>query len=201
MSEKEVVHIRVVDKDGNVHYKFDVTEEDLEEIKENNPNIRLVKDNVYEIEEDEEGLEELKEEIEEIEEIKEIKEILQELKEDEVKKKENKKWSKKKKVTVFGVLFILFVVFPIIEGYQNSKLIDDGKPMEAEIIGKHVEKEKIIFTHPTLELFVDGKYDKVWVKSETYDSADFGNKVRVVKSKDGTITLDPRYQYEELIVK
>lgn len=73
--------------------------------------------------------------------------------------------------------------------------------MEAEIIGKHVEKEKIIFTHPTLELFVDGKYDKVWVKSETYDSADFGNKVRVVKSKDGTITLGPRYQYEELIVK
>lgn len=76
MSEKEVVYIRVVDKDGNLHYKFDVTEEDLEELKENNPNIRLVKDNVYEIEEDEEGLEELKEEIEE------IKEILQELKEE-----------------------------------------------------------------------------------------------------------------------
>ncbi|MGF2715499.1 hypothetical protein ACQUY5_25125 [Bacillus cereus] len=113
----------------------------------------------------------------------------------------DKRKKRKKTIIILVVCFILFIVLPIIEGFQNEELLSNGKTFEAEIVNKHVETEKIIFTHPTLDLWVDHNYEKVWVKSETYDYSDFGDKVRIVKSKDGSIKLNPKYQYEELIVK
>ncbi|PFM61380.1 hypothetical protein COJ48_21615 [Bacillus cereus] len=199
MFNRRNIHIRVVDKDGEVYHEFDVSKVELEEIKENKHQVRMVKENVYEIVESDENLDSLGEELEELEEI--MLEIEQEQAEEKAKQKEKQKWSTKKKVIVFGLIFIVFIVLPIIEGFQNAILVDEGKPMEAQIVGRHVEKEKIIFTHPTLEIFVDGKYEDVWVRTETYNEAEFGSKVRVVKKKDGDIVLDPRYDYEDLIVK
>ena len=41
----------------------------------------------------------------------------------------------------------VFIGLPIIEGYQNSKLVEEGTSLNAEIVGRHVEKE-FMFTHP-----------------------------------------------------
>ena len=42
---------------------------------------------------------------------------------------------------------LVFIGLPIIEGYQNSKLVEEGTSLHAEIVGRHVEKE-FMFTHP-----------------------------------------------------
>ncbi|PEC19325.1 hypothetical protein COM96_25700 [Bacillus cereus] len=107
----------------------------------------------------------------------------------------------KKKIIVFGLIFIGFVVLPIIEVYQNAVTVDEGEPMDAQIVGRHVEKGKFGFTHPTLEVFVGYKYHDVWVRTETYNESYSGTKLKIIKKKDGKVILDPRYDYEEIIVK
>ncbi|MEI4803771.1 hypothetical protein ACIGHG_19555 [Bacillus sp. NPDC077411] len=83
----------------------------------------------------------------------------------------------------------------VIEGYQNAELVAKGKPIEAPVLGRHVELE-----HPTLELIVDDKVKKLWVKQELYDSITVMDKVKVIEYK-GEIKLDPRYEGEDLIIR
>ena len=58
-------------------------------------------------------------------------------------------------MTVFGLIFFVFIGLSIIEGYQNSKLVEEGTSLHAEIVGRHVEEE--LYLHPTLVVEVDGK--------------------------------------------
>lgn len=60
--------------------------------------------------------------------------------------KEKNKWSTKKKVTVFELIFFVFIGLSIIEGYQNSKLVEEGTSLHAEIVGRHVEEELYLHT-------------------------------------------------------
>ncbi|HDR3648930.1 TPA: hypothetical protein ACQ444_004257 [Bacillus cereus] len=112
--------------------------------------------------------------------------------------KAKNKWSTKKKVTVFGLIFFVFIGLSIIEGYQNSKLVEEGTSLHAEIVGRHVEEE-FIFTHPTLVVEVDGKKHNVWVSEETYNGAEWLGRLKVIKTKDGKVEKDPRYEDEDLI--
>ncbi|OOR75141.1 hypothetical protein BLX06_10060 [Bacillus cereus] len=112
--------------------------------------------------------------------------------------KEKNKWSTKKKVTVFELIFFVFIGLSIIEGYQNSKLVEEGTSLHAEIVGRHVEEE-FIFTHPTLVVEVDGKKHNVWVSEETYNGAEWLGRLKVIKTKDGKVEKDPRYEGEDLI--
>ncbi|OFD56171.1 hypothetical protein BWGOE4_32380 [Bacillus mycoides] len=112
--------------------------------------------------------------------------------------KEKNKWSTKKKVIVFGLIFFVFIGLPIIEGYQNSKLVEEGTSLNAEIVGRHVEKE-FMFTHPTLVVEVDNKKHNVWASEKTYNGAEWLGRLKVIKTKDGKVEKDPRYEGEDLI--
>ena len=41
---------------------------------------------------------------------------------------------------------LVFIGLPIIEGYQNSKLVEEGTSLNAEIVGRHVEGIHV-YTH------------------------------------------------------
>ncbi|PDZ08862.1 hypothetical protein COL32_16540 [Bacillus pseudomycoides] len=114
---------------------------------------------------------------------------------------EKKKKKNKKKTWIYiSLCVLLFVVLSVIEGFQDRELIRNGKPMEVTVIDRQIEKEHIIFKHPTLTLYVDNELKKVWVKQETYDKALLGNKIHVIKYK-GEVKLDPRYDYEDLVIE
>ena len=49
-------------------------------------------------------------------------------------------------MTVFGLIFFVFIGLSIIEGYQNSKLVEEGTSLHAEIVGRHVERRNYIYT-------------------------------------------------------
>ncbi|MGH0515381.1 hypothetical protein [Bacillus cereus] len=175
----------------------------MQEVKENGTEIRLVGDKSYEMVATDEQLEKVEAEIEA--EIKAwedaLNESLDEREEREARQKELKeknKWSTKKKVIVFGLLFFVFIGLPIIEGYQDSKLVEEGTSLNAEIVGRHVEKE-FMFTHPTLVVEVDGKKHNVWVSEKTYNGAEWLGRLKVIKTKDGEVEKDPRYEGEDLI--
>ncbi|MED1569543.1 hypothetical protein [Bacillus paramycoides] len=205
--QEKNIHVKLVDKQGEVIREFDCTKKDLKEVRKTGIEIRMVEENQYEMVATDEQLEKLARIEAEIEEELAIyeeamQELAQEREEEKAKQKELKeknKWSPKKKVIVFGLLFIVFVVLPIIEGYQNSKLVEEGTPLNAEIVGRHVEKS-FIFTHPTLVVRVDGKEHNVWVREETYNEAQWFGGLKVVKTKDGKVDKDPRYDYEDLVV-
>ena len=72
--------------------------------------------------------------------------------------------------------------------------------MQATVIDRQIEKEHIIFKHPTWTLYVDNELKKVWVKQETYVKALLGNKIHVIKYK-GEVKLDSRYDYDDLVIK
>ncbi|WP_235440421.1 hypothetical protein, partial [Bacillus cereus] len=155
--EKKSIYVRLVNTQGEIIREFNCTEKDLRKVKENGAEIRLVGDKSYEMVATDEQLEKLARAEAEIEaEIKAwedaLNESLDEREEREARQKELKeknKWSTKKKVIVFGLIFFVFIGLPIIEGYQNSKLVEEGTSLNAEIVGRHVEEE-FIFTHPTL---------------------------------------------------
>ncbi|EJV71211.1 MULTISPECIES: hypothetical protein [Bacillus] len=204
--EKKNIYVRLVNTQGEIIREFDCTEKDLRKVKENGAEIRLVGDNSYEMVATDEQLEKLARAEAEIEaEIKAwedaLNESLDEREEREARQKELKeknKWSTKKKVIVFGLIFFVFIGLPIIEGYQNSKLVEEGTSLNAEIVGRHVEKE-FMFTHPTLVVEVDGKKHNVWVSEETYNGAEWLGRLKVIKTKDGKVEKDPRYEGEDLI--
>ncbi|MGG6407630.1 hypothetical protein [Bacillus toyonensis] len=130
-----------------------------------------------------------------------LNERLEEREREEARQKELKeknKWSPKKKVTVFGLIFFAFIGLSIIEGYQNSKLVEEGTSLNTEIVGRHVKKE-FMFTHPTLVVEVDCKKHNVWVSEETYNGVEWLGRLKVIKTKDGKVEKDPRYEGEDLI--
>ncbi|HDR4908706.1 TPA: hypothetical protein QCR48_005255 [Bacillus cereus] len=181
------------------------TEEDLEEIRKTGIEIRLVEENSYKMVATDEQLE-LLERIEEYEEYldaweEDLNKRLVEREREEARQKEMKeknKWSTKKKVIVFGLIFFVFIGLSIIEGYQNSKLVEEGTSLHAEIVGRHIEKE-FMFTHPTLVVEVDGKKHNVWVSEKTYNGAEWLGRLKVIKTKGGKVEKDPRYEGEDLI--
>ncbi|MED1060523.1 hypothetical protein [Bacillus mycoides] len=204
--EKKNIHAKLVNKQGEVIRELNGTEEDLEEIRKTGIEIRLVEENSYEMVATDEQLEKLARIEEEYEEYLDaweeaLNERLEEREREEARQKEMKeknKWSTKKKVIVFGLIFFVFIGLPIIEGYQNSKLVEEGTSLNAEIVGRHVEKE-FMFTHPTLVVEVDGKKHNVWVSEKTYNGAEWLGRLKVIKTKDGKVEKDPRYEGEDLI--
>ncbi|MED0906331.1 hypothetical protein CN327_25020 [Bacillus cereus] len=111
-----------------------------------------------------------------------------------------KKKKRKKNWIYFGCFVLFCIVLSVIKGYQNDELVAKGKPIEAPVLGRHVETEYLILEHPTLELIVDDKVKKLWVKQELYDSITVMDKVKVIEYK-GEIKLDPRYKGEDLIIR
>ncbi|PQZ52315.1 hypothetical protein CQZ94_24540 [Bacillus sp. MYb209] len=204
--EKKNIHAKLVNKQGEIIRELNGTEEDLEEIRKTGIEIRLVEENSYEMVATDEQLEKLARIEEEYEEYLDaweeaLNERLEEREREEARQKEMKeknKWSTKKKVIVFGLIFFVFIGLPIIEGYQNSKLVEEGTSLNAEIVGRHVEKE-FMFTHPTLVVEVDGKKHNVWVSEKTYNGAEWLGRLKVIKTKDGKVEKDPRYEGEDLI--
>ncbi|HGO9416465.1 TPA: hypothetical protein ACLBZX_004942 [Bacillus cereus] len=195
--EKKNIYVRLVNTQGEIIREFNCTEKDLRKVKENGAEIRLVGDNSYEMVATDEA--EIEAEIKAWEDA--LNESLDEREEREARQKELKeknKWSTKKKVIVFGLIFFVFIGLPIIEGYQNSKLVEEGTSLNAEIVGRHVEKE-FMFTHPTLVVEVDGKKHNVWVSEETYNGAEWLGRLKVIKTKDGKVEKDPRYEGKDLI--
>lgn len=190
MTEKEEnVHIRIVDVDGNVHYKFDIEEEDLEDFKENNPTMRLVSDNIYEIEEDEKGLENLKEEVEELKRI--LTGINVEIDESKPKTKEEKKKTRKRILVGFVCLLLFCIVWMAVEGYQEHNRVKNGKQVEGTVVIKLQTNQSSVY--PTNELYIsaDRKYQAVLVEQEVYDKVKRNDKFKVIIYKD-KIYLDPR---------
>ncbi|OFD96838.1 hypothetical protein BWGOE13_18370 [Bacillus mycoides] len=57
--EKKNIHVRLVNKQGEIIREFDCTEKDLQEVKENGTEIRLVGDQSYEMVATDEQLEKL----------------------------------------------------------------------------------------------------------------------------------------------
>ncbi|WP_035438005.1 hypothetical protein [Bacillus sp. UNC322MFChir4.1] len=202
--EKKNIYVRLVNTQGEIIREFDCTEKDLQEVKENGAEIRLVGDNSYEMVATDEQLEKLARVEVEIKAWEDaLNESLNEREEREARQKELKeknKWSTKKKVIVFGLIFFVFIGLPIIEGYQDSKLVEEGTSLNAEIVGRHVEKE-FMFTHPTLVVEVDGKKHNVWVSEKTYNEAEWLGRLKVIKTKDGKVERDPRYEGEDLITR
>lgn len=200
--EKKSIYVRLVNTQGEIIREFNCTEKDLQKVKGNGAEIRVVGDNSYEMVATDEQLEKLARVEAEIKEWEDaLNESLDEREEREARQKELKeknKWSTKKKVIVFGLIFFVFIGLPIIEGYQNSKLVEEGTSLNAEIVGRHVEKE-FMFTHPTLVVEVDGKKHNVWVSEETYNGAEWLGRLKVIKTKDGKVEKDPRYEGEDLI--
>ncbi|WP_242215247.1 hypothetical protein [Bacillus cereus group sp. BfR-BA-01383] len=203
---KKNIHANLVNKQGEFIRELNGTEEDLEEIRKTGIEIRLVEENSYEMVATDEQLAKLARIEEEYEEYLDaweeaLNERLEEREREEARQKEMKeknKWSTKKKVIVFGLIFFVFIGLPIIEGYQNSKLVEEGTSLNAEIVGRHVEKE-FMFTHPTLVVEVDGKKHNVWVSEETYNGAEWLGRLKVIKTIDGKVEKDPRYEGEDLI--
>lgn len=56
-----------------------------------------------------------------------------------------------------------------------------------------------MFTHPTLVVEVDGKKHNVWGSEKTYNGAEWFGRLKVIKTKDGKVEKDPRYEGEDLI--
>ncbi|CAM4239807.1 hypothetical protein [Bacillus paramycoides] len=176
----------------------------MQEVKENGTEIRLVGDNSYEMLATDEQLEKLARVEAELKAWEDaLNESLDEREEREARQKELKeknKWSTKKKVIVFGLIFFVLIGLPIIEGYQDSKLVEEGTPLNAEVVGRHVEKGFMV-THPTLVVEVDGKKHNVWVSEKTYNEAQWLVRLKVIKTKDGKVERGPRYEDEDLITR
>ncbi|MGR3776023.1 hypothetical protein ACT1UG_09745 [Bacillus paramycoides] len=200
------IHVKLVDKQGEVIREFDCTEKDLKEVRKTGIEIRMVEENQYEMVATDEQLERLaKAEAEYEEELaiyeEAMQELEQELAEEEAKQKELKeknKWSTKKKLIVFGLVFIVLFVFPMIDGYFESKLVNEGSSLNAEITGRHVEKG-FLSDQGILIVKIDGKEYDVRVGRITFNDAQWFGGLRVIKTKEGKVKVDPRYEAEDLV--
>ncbi|MGR3779285.1 hypothetical protein ACT1UG_27350 [Bacillus paramycoides] len=191
MTEKEEnVHIRIVDEDGNVHYKFDIEEEDLEDYLVNYPNMRFLSENLYEMVEDEEGLENLKEEIEEIKELLGMVRTT-EIIETKPKTKEKKKRKRKRILLTFIGIIIFCLGWKAVEGYSEYYRVQNGKQVEGKVEIKLQTNQSSLY--PTNELYIsaDHKYNAVLVEQEVFDRVKRGDTFKVIIYKD-KIYLDPR---------
>lgn len=112
--------------------------------------------------------------------------------------KEKNKWSTKKKVIVFGLIAFVFFGFPMIDGYYEAKLVHEGTLLNAEITGRHVEKG-FISEHGILIVKIDGKEYNVRVGRITFNDAQWFGGLRVIKTKDDKVKIDPRYEAEDLV--
>lgn len=112
--------------------------------------------------------------------------------------KEKNKWSTKKKVIVFGLIAFVFFGFPMIDGYYEAKLVHEGTSLNAEITGRHVEKG-FISEHGILIVKIDGKEYNVRVARITFNDAQWFGGLRVIKTKDDKVKIDPRYEAEDLV--
>ncbi|WP_142396435.1 hypothetical protein [Bacillus sp. MYb56] len=130
-----------------------------------------------------------------------LDELEQERAEEEAKQKELKeknKWSTKKKVIVFGLIAFVFFGFPMIDGYYEAKLVHEGTSLNAEITGRHVEKG-FLSEHGILIVKIDGKEYNVRVGRITFNDAEWFGGLRVIKTKEGKVKVDPRYEAEDLV--
>ncbi|MGE7875567.1 hypothetical protein [Bacillus cereus group sp. BfR-BA-01310] len=204
--QEKSIHVKLVDKQGEVIREFDCTKKDLKEVRKTGIEIRMVEENQYEMVATDEQLERLaKAEAEYEEELaiyeEAMQELEQELAEEEAKQKELKeknKWSTKKKVIVFGLVFIVLFVFPMIDGYFESKLVNEGTSLNAEITGRHVEKG-FLSDQGILIVKIDGKEYDVRVGRITFNDAQWFGGLRVIKTKEGKVKVDPRYEAEDLV--
>lgn len=203
--QEKNIHVKLVDKQGEVIREFDCTEKDLKEVRKTGIEIRIVEENQYEMVATDEQLERLaKAEAEYEEELAIYEEAMQELEQElaeEAKQKELKeknKWSTKKKVIVFGLVFIVLFVFPMIDGYFESKLVNEGTSLNAEITGRHVEKG-FLSAQGILIVKIDGKKYDVRVGRITFNDAQWFGGLRVIKTKEGKVKVDPRYEAEDLV--
>lgn len=178
----------------------------MQEVKENGTELRLVGDNSYEMVATDEELEKLARVEAAIEaEMKAwedaLNESLDEQEEREARQKELKeknKWSTKKKVIVFGLIAFVFFGFPMIDGYYEAKLVHEGTSLNAEITGRHVEKG-FLSEHGILIVKIDGKEYNVRVGRITFNDAEWFGGLRVIKTKEGKVKVDPRYEAEDLV--
>lgn len=205
--EKKNIYVRLVNEQGEIIREFDCTEKDLKEVKRNGTELRLIGDNSYEMVATDEQLEKLARVEAAIEaEIKAwedaLNESLDEQEEERIRQaelKEKNKWSTKKKVIVFGLIAFVFFGFPMIDGYYEAKLVHEGTSLKAEITGRHVE-EGFFSNHPMLIVKIDGKEYNVNVGETTFNDARWFGGLRVIKTKEGKVRIDPRYEGEDLVV-
>ncbi|WP_242269325.1 hypothetical protein [Bacillus cereus group sp. BfR-BA-01352] len=204
--EKKTIRAKLVNKQGEVIRELNGTEDDLEEIRKTGIEIRLVEENSYEMVATDEQLKLLARIEEEYEEYldaweEDLNKRLEEREKEEARQKELKeknKWSTKKKFIVFGLIAFVFFGFPMIDGYYEAKLVHEGTSLNAEITGRHVEKG-FISEHGILIVKIDGKEYNVRVGRITFNDAQWFGGLRVIKTKDDKVKIDPRYEAEDLV--
>ncbi|ENQ3107185.1 hypothetical protein SAMN04488168_1399 [Bacillus sp. 491mf] len=197
LEKEEFVIIRIVDKEGNVHYKFELEKEELQEMEENKRkslHFGGIEDNVeiYDMVLDEEELEEVKEEIEEIKEI--LAQVNSQIDETKPKSEEEKKKTRKRIFIGIACFFLFIAITGIIEGWQEDNLIKNGKQKEATVVFKLERTYYYVFPRNELDILVNGKYESIPVKQEVFDKAKMKDKFKVIIYK-GKVHLDPREEY------